>query len=240
MSVTPIFLELVIMTTVDVVEKHPYGVFAVDIEATGANLFTDKCFAIGLAFGTDLNSYETHNVCLDLKKPEDSTWAQHWETCGFEKDCYDSFWSKNEDILNMLQDRSKVHLCKTEKAMVTKFQQLLGDIEKKFDKLTLVTDTTCFDTVWLTVLLQKYKYPGLAYKRDGNYRRGGSFETDSFRVGAYKVNPAIKREPWKDDEEFCSALTSPHDHHPEHDALFIYQTWWATVNVVTKNANTSQ
>lgn len=214
-------------TAVPVSKKHGY--FAVDIECTGASLFTDKCFAIGLAYGDSLSSVKTFNACVTLGKPSAVSWSQYWKEMGFEMACYERFWSKNKQTLNLLQDPTKVNLYETEKKMIDALNAFMVDMEKEFDQLCLVTDTTCFDTVWLTYLLQKHGHPGLAYFRNGEYRRGGSFEMDSFRLGVYGVNPRSSYAPWRQDKDFAVNLTSPHDHHPEHDALYIYQKWFATL-----------
>ena len=208
--------------------KLPQGYIALDIETTGQKLSSDQCFAIGWAYSDTNKNITSGNCCLNLSKPEEETWGDFWLKKNYEMKCYNEFWSKNEEMLELLQDSKRVNLVNSEKEMILNLQKALEEVESKFDNVKLITDTTSFDTVWLTILLQKYGYPGCAYYRNDQYR--SCYELDSYQKGVYLVHPTDKTTPWNNDKTFQSYLTAKHDHHPENDAKHILETWFATLN----------
>ena len=96
--------------------------------------------------------------------------------------------------------------------------------------VVIVTDTTCYDTVWLSYLLAKHGFESLLYKRNGDYN-GGAVEVDSYKYGVYNITPNQDISPWHDDPRFVANLWTLHDHHPENDARHILNILFASMEV---------
>lgn len=211
---------------------HRECFFAVDIETTGQfprSDFDDGAphdiiFAIGWAYapeGDDVRRV-TGNACLRIDKARYETWRDVWVSRGYEKRCYDEFWSKNTDILEMLQDDRKIKLYESEKGMIIAFQRALKEADEIFKKVTIVTDTTTFDTVWLSRYLTSHGFYGLGYYQNTGQFRGGCIDSSSYKRGVYRVNPSGKVDRyWEQDPTYLSIYENVHDHHPEHDATEI-------------------
>lgn len=213
--------------------------YAVDIETTGNLLYRDCCFAIGWAYGTTIDDIKTGSICLDMKKEKDVTWKKFWEAKGYETRCYDEFWSKHEDILDRLQDKSRTKPpIGTKKEMVEEFQAFLTDMEKRYAESVLITDTTAFDTVWLSHLLQEEGNAGIGYRRNGAFSK--SLELQSYRMAAYGVWPlpksAIAEKPWNTDEKYKTLVWdhANHDHDPENDAHQILRAFFVSIMEVQR------
>jgi hypothetical protein len=226
-------------------KKKPYGFIAFDIETTGADVFTDKMFAVGWAYGSCKEDVVTGKCILDLKKPKDKSWSFFWFQKQWESRCWNEFWSENEPTLDALQDERAVKAqprsrwCNCDNAMAFWVASALQEAEETFEKYTVITDTIAFDTVWLTNLLCSCKLPGLNYKRDGTFNRGiGGIEVDSYLMGIFGLklncrdarNGLKIRKPWEKDLDYAKAMEGapPHDHDPENDAHnILYQFFCA-------------
>lgn len=214
--------------------KRPLGFIALDIETTGKYFIRkDRCFAIGWAYGSIDDAKDgivTGNACLAMSKPSDMAWGDFWRREGFEQSCYDGFWRNHLSILDKLQDMSKVNLFSSEEEMIKQLENVLSLVERLFDKVVIVTDTTCYDTVWLSYLLAKHGLESLLYKRNGDYNDGGAIEVDSYKCGVYHVAPCQgELSPWLDDPIYVANLWPCHDHHPENDARHILSTLFASM-----------
>ena len=203
------------------------GFIVVDIETTGRRMMDcdegkDVCFAIGFGHGTSIDDVETEKVCLDMGKQTGESWKEFWKKNKFENRCYEQFWSKNESVLDDLQNREKLgpNLVKTEAEMMARLQSFLVRMEKLYSQTVLITDTTAFDTVWLSYLLEKHGYAHMGYKRDGSYSKG--LEMQSYRMATYGISSFSRKDkskPWEMDAEYQKKVSIiSHDHDPSNDA----------------------
>jgi len=207
--------------------KKPMGVISIDVETTGA---TDKdvIVAIGISHGylTENNEIATSKcprLVLRLGKPEDISWEDHWKNKGWEKRCYDEFWSNNLNVLDKMQadtTAEKSVLCRTEDSFSNILNMALEDVEAKYEKTIVVSDTTCFDMFFVNKCLLSGGHKPIYYTREGQYRTG--FELDSYLTGLARQNPSTD---WKDMEQFKKMLHDKyikyplvHDHYPENDS----------------------
>ena len=209
-------------------EKKPWGFVALDIETTGANMFDDEMFAVGWAYGSGYDDVVTGKCILNLKKPAKKTWEFFWNQRGWESRCWQEFWSKNEETLNLLQMQAD---CDNADDMAARINDALKSVESAFEKYTVVTDTLAFDIPWINALLYSNTYAGLGYRRDGSYNRGiGGLEVDSYLMGIYGLDltdlSQAKEKPWLSDPYYVAdaGARPPHDHDPENDAKnILYQ-----------------
>ena len=218
------------------VVKQKLGYLSVDIEATGGSYSKDVCFAVGWALGSradhENDNVRSGKVILDMGKPTYQTWAEFWETKGFEKRCYEEFWSKHLSVLDALQSSGNAKERYAEDAFPHSVNEIFVEAETLFDKVILLTDTIHFDTVWISILLDKAGYPPLNFKRNGKYN-GGGIEVDSYKMGVYRVEPKGER-PWEKDPLFLKHFVELHDHDPENDAKSILSIMFASM-VVAEN-----
>jgi hypothetical protein len=237
--------------------------FAVDIETTGDFLAKDCCFAVGYAWGTSIDDVKTGSVCLDMKKGKDVTWKEFWQKNGYDMRCYNEFWSQHEDVLERLQDKTRSKppivtkkepcsqhedvlerfrditpshsnsLVGTKKEMVEEIQKFLTEIDKNYPQSVLITDTTAYDTVWLSNLLQGEGYPGIGYKRNGKFSK--AIEMQSYRMAAYGFCPFLRykdgAKPWETDQKYKVQVLDrvKHDHDPQNDAHQILRAFFVSV-----------
>lgn len=220
------------METPQLSEKKPVGFLTFDIEATGANVFTNKMLAIGWAYGSCSGDVVTGKICLDLNKPTNTLWEDLWKERGWETRCWTEFWSKYTDVLDGLQVPD---LISDSKGMAWVVNNVLQVVDDTFERYTIVSDTLAFDSVWITNLLHEHGYHGLMYRRDGSYNRGiGGIEVDSYLMGVYGVQlddlEGRKDDPWSRDPLYIHAPSPPHDHDPENDAHHILCSLFNALN----------
>jgi hypothetical protein len=211
------------------------GVIAIDIEKTGCrdeNL--DPMFAVGIATApidaSSIEEVESFSISLNLKKPNGKSWSEHWKSEGYELRCWDEFWSKNEGVLDLLQDPLCILRVESREQLVTCINSILSLYESMYSQTIIVTDTTLFDTVCVSAELKKYNFVPLNFTRKGEYRSG--VEVDSYISGLFKISDP------SDWEGLCSAnkFIEPyllekveHDHHPMNDAKSILLKYLAAI-----------
>ena len=197
------------------------GFIAIDIETTGKNFFTNVLFAIGIAWG-DASGIQTCKIVVDLEKPPERSWEEHWQERQWEPRCWNEFWSKNVEALDALQKNDR--LIKIDE-LSRVFNAQLSAIEELFDKTVLVFDAIAFDPVWTSTLLMRDGYNPLNYTRKGVHR--WSYNVDSLTEGALCIDG---NEEWarlvKERNERIDVLlpelgVTQNDHDPAHDAEHI-------------------
>lgn len=207
----------------------------IDIEMTGMFPYKGDCvFAIGWGYGPSSDDIIKGHVCLDLHLDFSADLLQQWKERGYEQRCFDTFWSKNLETLKYLQDGSKVKLVQTEKEMVDALQQALLDAEKKYGKVSPVTNTIAFDLSRCSQLLEKYGYHTLQFSRSGRMQRG--YEINSFTMGAVGITPFDSRSKQAEKTALIpKVIKVVHDHNPENDAHYILLTFFNVVKYIEKN-----
>ena len=234
--------------------KHLY--LALDIETTGASLEKDLCFAVGYCAGysetdiaeegkwiVDLQSILQQHSRSPLNHPEnDEQWGYGWKQLGYEKRCFDEFWSKHLDILRRLSNQAQYD---AERYIFYQLNKLLERLEtvgigrpaeeenglraeKKGLKFSLVFDTVAYDTTWLNHRLQKYGYAQLTAKRDGSGYRS-CYELDSFRLGLARLRPDASWEQRKAAKVQSNHRIEGQDHDPQVDAHNIFVDFMAAL-----------
>lgn len=161
-----------------------------DVETTGANVFTNVCFAVGFCVGylsSDGSSsiVERGKWCVSLGKRDRESWQERWISQNWEPRCYDEFWSKHTDVLDSLA--AQPDLLPNESALAAKLNEFLACLEINHPNFTTAFDTVNFDSVWLNIILQRHEYADLAKNRDGTGYRTGH-EIDSIRFGGLGVD----------------------------------------------------
>lgn len=222
----------------------PTAYLALNVETTGRFQGKDAMFAIGWAVARAGDAFaETlliGNLCLQLDSDQagspshETNWPMLWERNQWEMSCWETFWSKNQTILDLLQDPTRVNLFQTEQKMMEELNKVLEMLEGRYN-LVIVTDTTTFDPVWLDMALRKHGFVGLDHPRQGNGWRPG-FEKDSYVMGVLGLTPETpkdtKNRVKKDLLEPKYKLQVEHDHHPGNDALLILVEVLAAIEVV--------
>jgi hypothetical protein len=211
------------------------GVIVFDIEKTGKWLVEDDpVFAIGIATAsieeTKIDGVKSFSAALDLRKPQDLSWAQFWDNQGYEEDCWNFFWSNHPNILDKLQDPNQIHLVSTRRQLVSWVNAVLKTCEEMYQDTIIVTDTITFDTVFLGSELLKFGFQPLNHTREGKYRTGGGVEVDSFISGIFgQLSWSELKE--KTDEHLTPIFGNvvEHDHHPENDAKSILLKYLSAV-----------
>jgi hypothetical protein len=216
--------------------KKKLIVLAFDIEATGQNLGkkgVGQVIALGMCVLDD-----------NLKKIDGCTIGAYRKKMTsnqdqFEKRCWDEFWSKNEDLLEMFRFDPKIPMKVRRRQLVDTFQTFrrkweLFAIEKGFD-YEIVSDNTIYDGEKMNQLISTetedivlpYSASRYATQDDPNLlQRYNEFtDTTSMKKGFLigynygKKNKIV----WKDiEKEFdIPPAEFEHDHMPENDAYTI-------------------
>lgn len=219
-------------------QKPKLGAIAIDVEKLGRRkVGTDPLFAVGIATApvdaTSMDQVKSFSVALDLKKPTDHSWSSFWAVNDFESRCWVEFWSKNQAILDLLQDPTKVSMVGKRAEVAAWIDETLKKCEEMYERTVIVTDTTLFDTVCVGSELVRFDYIPLNFNRDGSYRGAGGIEVDSFISGLFGVDDASD---WRTLVDFTQKYIDPlllgqvkHDHHPENDAKSILLKYLAAV-----------
>lgn len=219
-------------------QKPKLGAIAIDIEKVGRRFEdVDPIFAVGVATApidaTSMDQVQSFSVALDLKKPEGTSWGDHWKQEGYEERCWTEFWSKNENILDLLQDSNRVNMVGCRSMLNAWINGILKKCEEMYEKTVIVVDTVLFDTVCVGSELKHFSYIPLNYNRDGTYRGAGGIEVDSFISGLFGVDDPSD---WRTLVDYTKKHIEPlllaqveHDHHPENDAKSILLKYLAAV-----------
>lgn len=226
------------------VRKDELVIVTFDIESTGAYMTPkiaksargDDVFAVGFCVGTVRSGVlQKGRFCLKLPRETASqSWASVWSANGYEARCYEQFWSKFESVLDALQDQSdpENNMCHNHVEFDGFFRRLLLEIEAAFGKRwTIYTDTTAFDTVGLSAMLQRSgHFPLLNMQSNGGYHARSTYDVDSALCGVYGIVPG---EDPKKHRAFAEARAAyedhkkekgiVHDHMPENDAQHIFE-----------------
>lgn len=202
---------------------------ALDIETTGQHyLGRDGLIAIGAAVGERgpnglFRIVEARRWVVDLKRDPQQSWQAVWAERGYEKRCYDEFWSNNIATLDWLQAHPDRYA--TQGAAITAFSEFLGEMQSG-GPYSLIFDTLLFDSVWLDYLLRLCSYAGLSRMRDGT-GWVAAYEVDSLRFGG----TGVQLGDWAALQHACDVMPissvtvfsgdGPHD--PEFDAQTIFK-----------------
>jgi len=199
-----------------------------DIETTGSNQFSNKCFAVGYCIGR-INTEKPARVLkkgkwtVDLGKPSDTSWEKFWIKQGWDMRRYNQFWSEHLDILERLaQNNDRLP---DEAALARAINYLLGELERDHKDFVVGFDTVAFDSVWIATMLQKRGFAGITQNRDGDGYRS-VYEVDSYRFGVF----GVELENWKQlNRAVADCITHPSiepienlAHDPEVDAYNIF------------------
>jgi len=218
-------------------KKPELGVIAIDIEKTGCrDENDDPMFAVGIATApidaTSIDQVFSFSVALNLQKPESMNWSDFWKEKGYEERCWDEFWSKNENILDLLQDPIRILQYDSRELVALWINNTLMVCERMYEKTIVVTDTTLFDTVCVGSELKRYNFIPLNFTRKGEYRSG--VEVDSYIAGLFKISDPCD---WKLMGDVNQKYIDPlllgkveHDHHPENDAKSILLKYLAAIS----------
>lgn len=216
--------------------KHMQGYIAIDIEFTGSGK-NDVIFAYGQADSSILNSVDccTKSVCLNLFKPHDTTWEDYWVEKNWDKETF-LFWNNFLDVLDFLQDPTKVHLVDTEEEFAQVINDLLLEAEERYTKSIILSDTLLVDTPFVSNLLSIYGHQRLHHTRKGEYRYG--LEVSSFLTGILNCTPEnidlVKK--FKRSKDY-STMTTIHNHDPKEDAKNILHLFFRCITFMESRKN---
>lgn len=181
------------------------------------------------------------SICLNLFKPPDKTWKDYWVEKNWNPDTF-LFWSTCIDILDFLQDPTKVDLVDTQEEFVQAINDLLLEAEERYQKSIILSDTLLVDTPFVSNLLTVHGHRGLHHTRKGTvffltflgeYRYG--LEVSSFLTGVLNCTPedykSVKN--FKKSTEF-STMTTIHNHDPKEDAKNILHLFFRCLSFMKK------
>lgn len=136
----------------------------------------------------------------------------------FEKRCWDTFWSKHKDTLNVLTQNAK-----PAKDQTLAFRAFLDEWHAKSDGLYIVCDNPGFDFGMINYYLDMFGCQTLNYDHLGNYLN--NHDADSYGRG---MRHQGFNNQWFSNEQACKDFDfdlnpNDHDHMPENDAEFIYK-----------------
>jgi hypothetical protein len=211
------------------------GYIAIDIEFTGSGK-DDVIFAYGQADSSVSVRGECNakSICLNLFKPPEKTWKEYWIEKNWNPDTF-LFWNKCIDILDFLQDPTKVNLVDTQEEFVQEINDLLLEAEDRYSNSIILSDTLLVDTPFVSNLLTIYGHRALHHTRKGKYRYG--LEVSSFLTGVLNCTPegldynSVKK--FKKSTEF-STMTTVHNHDPKEDAKNILHLFFRCLSFMEK------
>lgn len=167
---------------------------AVDIEGGGSKL--DDCIlSIGFCYG-------------NTKKYKKIRWSISTNINEIETKCYNEFWSKHEDILNIIQQESR-----PAEIVAKEIGEFLDSLEDIFSSVVVVCDNPAYDLTRLDYFLHKYnarEYP-IHYGKNNEYR--------------LVCNPVQIRRFFPRKEELFAVIKmsgAKHTHLPDDDAESLY------------------
>ncbi len=192
------------------ISKDTSLVLAFDIERSGA---TNKYDTIGIgASVVDTNLHELDSLFLPGYFEKDTI---------FESRCWNEFWSKNLDALNLLKYTGTKNKKERELEMITHFQTF----RKKWPDAELVSDNNVFDGGFINDLIFNYLDDNMPIPYKNN-QYSSFWETHSQQRGLLMiVDPE-----YKGDYDFSKRIAKlynipdpqkQHDHNPANDAYTI-------------------
>jgi hypothetical protein len=195
-------------------------VLAFDIERSGA---TNEYSTIGFGASVvdeDLNELDTLFVS-----------AYFVNETVFEKRCWDQFWSKNEDKLNVLKYDGELTLKERECEMITLFQAFRSKWEQRAKDMgiefQLVCDNSIYDGTFVNQLIFNYLPNTLPIPYSASEQQYESFfETYSCQKGFLMCTDPSFNSDWCLFNRISELYDFPksnkqHDHHPANDAYTI-------------------
>lgn len=174
--------------------EKPLTYLAFDAERTGDKT-NDYAFSIGLAYAKYHDDAQKIVVAkkrftLSLGKPSDKSWEEWWNRKGFDKICWNEFWSKPAqiDVLNLLHTENKGDFLSDSRALVAKeMNDFLTEMDRINPRVKLVTDTVGMDTEAVNAFLVAQGYPGIQFSRAGRWL--GGTKVDSYIMGLFYLTP---------------------------------------------------
>jgi hypothetical protein len=194
-------------------------VLAFDIERSGATNKYDT-IAIGASVvDGDLNELDT--LFLPAYYPDDTT---------FEKRCWDEFWSKNKDKLELLKYNGSLDYFERQEEMIEEFQAFRRKWEtyaaENNMKLELVADNNVYDGGFINQLIEAYTND-LPIPYTASTKKYSAFwETHSEQRGLlFAIDPTYNKS-WGFSNRIAELYNLPkpvkaHDHNPANDAYSI-------------------
>ena len=204
-------------------------ILAFDLERAGATVEYDT-IALGASV-IDEKGNELANLFIPGYFPEKTK---------FEERCWDEFWSKNTDILDLLKYEGELSPVEVEKEMITNFHQFRKHWEdfatQNNCEFYLVTDNISFDVTFINLMMFKHlpgvlpipysassqKYSSVidicqmarGFAADPNYAKKWGFNDHLDKILEGHLKDAKKVLPLKAKE-----------HKPDIDAHYIAVTW---------------
>jgi hypothetical protein len=208
-------------------------VVAIDIETTGGNVWTDACFAVGVALcyrrdNADAQPVTLFRQCFAHRLP--ANYEERWAKLGFEQSTWEEFWSKNTGVLAQLQADAAFS---DQRTMTQALCDLLHLVEQECAArrvtYNIVFDTINFDPVWINTMLAHIGSPSLLYYRNKRYGLQ-SYDLDTYveatlaatlKVPIDALDWATQVKPFK--ERLAARMNDnvKHTHSPEQDAEWI-------------------
>lgn len=217
-----------------------------DLESTGNRVCKsppfpgkDEIFAIGSSViavpldGAPIHVVESRRWVLNINDKASHPWPTLWKIRGYEWNCWDEFWSKNQAVLNrLMRETEALDLYDSTKEMVDSFARYVADMEDRFisdNKFIRISDTIGFDITNLDTLLESHGYPALFLERKAGWPITASFLMD-MRRAALGIDIALPlTDAQKAAKEEHDALALPpgvvYDHDPANDSLCIAYKW---------------
>jgi hypothetical protein len=183
---------------------------AVDIEATGQFLTKNAMIALGCTIMND-KSEELDNFVGFMNVPE----GRYWE-----KRCVDEFWSKQEETLKYIKEKSE-----NPKDVMNKFAIWLDEMDLKYGKeMVILSDNGGYDYAWIDTYLSEFtERPSIYYRCKFNddikgYSFRRTWDTNSVYHGASMIKKG-KYVEWNLEKELeCQNEKWSNDHDPLNDA----------------------
>lgn len=185
--------------------------FAIDIEATGQFLTKNAMIAFGCTLMNE-KSEEVDNFVGFMKVPE----GRGWETR-----CVEEFWSKQQETLKYIEDRSE----EPEKVMLN-FAEWLDKIDLKYgSEMVVLSDNGGYDYAWIDTYLSEFTTrPSIYYRlkcinteKEYGFRR--TWDTNSVYHGALTIKRKGEYVQWSLEKELgCQNDKWNNDHNPLNDA----------------------
>lgn len=184
-----------------------------DIETPGS-LSHNRPFAIGYAVGQ--NNTVMEKGSLNCKMPLDNL------SNIYEERCWNEFWSKHVNILQMLNDRAN---CDSFDDLSVKFNKELVRLENKYENIVHVFDTIHFDPLFLNTELMRNTNHYMWRNRSGD-KWYYTIDINSYAMGMENVLGGDFKNIRDTARNEAAKLVS-HNHDPADDAEYILRTLFA-------------
>jgi hypothetical protein len=206
-------------------ENTPLYVIALDIETTGAQAVPDATrngahdeilsvgFAVYDARAPAQGAVFTALVNHALGKPPKTSWSDYWTERGFERRCFDEFWSTRLPLLEETQRELSPASASATRYEVTVHNRselastinaLAAQFEKRYDvqSMRYASDAAEFDRHWLATLMQSEGYHSLAHTRQGQFR----WWVDDLNTASYELGRVRAERGTEDSEREIAAM----------------------------------